>query len=125
MLTVFGEQAVAKARRAGEGVLRRLQEAGCNYRETLVECLGAGASVGGIVRRVPEADLIETVLRLSVAADTQEPVRRFTREIAPLVTCGPQGVTGYASGRPKVLPVFGYWPCLIPRTAVKPVWQMR
>jgi hypothetical protein len=124
MLTVFGEQAVAKARRAGEGVLRRLQEAGCVYRETLVECLGTGASVGGIIRRVPEADLIETVLRISVAADTPEPVKRFTREIAPLVTCGPQGVTGYASGRPKVMPVFGYWPCLIPRSAVKPVWQM-
>jgi len=66
------DQAVAKARRAGEGVLRRLQEAGCNYRETLVECLGTGASVGGIVRRVAEADLIETVLRISVAADTQD-----------------------------------------------------
>jgi hypothetical protein len=124
MLTVFGEQAVAKARRAGEGVLRRLKEAGCSYRESLVECLGTGASAGGIVRRVAEADLIETVLRISVAADTPEPVKRFTREIAPLVTCGPQGVTGYASGRPKVMPVFGYWPCLIPRTAVRPVWQM-
>ncbi len=124
MLTVFGDQAVAKARRAGEGVLRRLAEAGCTYRETLVECLGTGASVGGIVRRIPEADLIETVLRISVAADTQEPVKRFTREIAPLVTCGPPGVTGYAAGRPKVMPVFGYWPCLIPRTAVKPAWQL-
>lgn len=124
MLTVFGEQAVAKARRAGEGVLRRLQEAGCSYRETLVECLGTGASVGGIVRRAPENDLIETVLRISVAADHQEPVRRFTREIAPLVTCGPQGVTGYASGRPKALPVFGYWPCLVLRAAVKPTWRI-
>ena len=123
MLTVFGDQAVAKARRAGEGILLRLAAAGCDYRETLVECLGTGAAVGGIVRRVPEADLVETVLRISVAADAAEPVRRFTREIAPLVTCGPQGVTGYASGRPKVLPVFGYWPCLIARTAVQPTWQ--
>lgn len=124
MLTVFGDRAVAKARRAAEGVLRRLQEAGCTYRETLVECLGAGASVGGIVRRVPEDDLVETVLRISVAADTKEPVERFTKEIAPLVTCGPQGVTGYATGRPKILPVFAYWPCLIPRAAVQPAWQM-
>lgn len=124
MLTVFGEQAVAKARRAGEGLLRRLKEAGCDYRETLVECLGTGASVGGIIQRVPDGELIETVLRVSVAADSQEPVKRFTREIAPLVTCGPQGVTGYASGRPKVLPVFGYWPCLILRSAVQPTWQM-
>ncbi len=124
MLTIFGEQAVIKARCAGEGMLQRLQEAGCVYRETLIECLGTGASAGGIGRRVSEAELNETVLRVSVAADTQEPVRRFTREIAPLVTCGPQGVTGYASGRPKVLPVFGYWPCLIPRVAVKPIWRM-
>ncbi len=123
LLTVFGEQAVTKARRAGEGMLRRLKAAGCHYRETLVECLGTGASVGGIVRRGTDADFIETVLRVSVAADTPEPVRRFTREIAPLVTCGPQGVTGYASGRPKVLPVFGYWPCLIARRAVQPVWK--
>jgi hypothetical protein len=123
MLTVFGDRAVAKARRAGEGILRRLAEAGSVYRETLVECLGTGASVGGLVNRIPEEKLIETVLRVSVAADTSEPVKRFTREIAPLVTCGPQGVTGYASGRPKVMPVFGYWPCLIARTAVKPRWQ--
>jgi len=123
VLTVFGEQAVAKARRAGEGILRRLIEGGCVYRETLVECLGTGASVGGIVRRVADGEQIETVLRVSVAADTPEPVKRFTREIAPLVTCGPQGVTGYASGRPKVMPVFGYWPCLISRAAVNPHWQ--
>lgn len=124
MLTVFGAQAVAKARRAGDGILRRLNEAGFSYRETLVECLGTGASVAGVVRRIADDDLIETVLRVSVAADTKEPIERFTKEIAPLVTCGPQGVTGYATGRPKVLPVFGYWPCLIPRTAVQPAWQL-
>ena len=124
LLTVFGEHAVAKARRAGEGLLHRLRDAGCVYRETLVECLGTGASVGGLVRRVPENELIETVLRISVTADTADPVKRFTREIAPLVTCGPQGVTGYASGRPKVLPVFGYWPCLIARSAVTPKWEI-
>ncbi len=124
MLTVYGDQAVAKARRAGDGIIRRLTEAGCRYRETLVECLGTGASVGGLGQCVPEGDLIETVLRISVAADTEEPVRRFTRAIAPLVTSGPQGVTGYASGRPKVLPVFGYWPCLVPRTAVNPQWEI-
>ncbi len=124
MLTVYGDQAVAKARRAGEGVIRRLTEAGCQYRETLVECLGTGASVGGLGQHVPESALVETVLRLSVAAETEDPVRRFTRAVAPLVTSGPQGVTGYASGRPKVLPVFGYWPCLVPRTVVNSQWEL-
>lgn len=124
MLTVFGHDAVRKARSAGEGIVRRLRDDGCDFREHLVECLGAGASVGGIGNRVSDTHMIETVLRVSVAAGTKEPVERFTREIAPLVTCGPQGVTGYASGRPKVMPVFGYWPCLIPRREVKPTWQM-
>jgi hypothetical protein len=124
LLTIYGHNAVQKARAAGAGLLRRLQARGCAYRETLVECLGTGDSVKGLGRRTKESDLIETVLRVSVAADRKEPVERFTREIAPLVTCGPQGVTGYATGRPKVLPVFAYWPCLIPKAQVQPVFKL-
>lgn len=124
MLTIFGHDAVKKARHAGEAVLARLRAAGCEYRETLVECLGTGASVRGLVSRMSDTHLLETVLRLSVAADSREPVERFTREIAPLVTCGPQGVTGYATGRPKVLPIFGYWPCLIDRRRVPVQWEI-
>lgn len=118
MLTVFGHDAVRKARHAGEAILHRLAARGCTFRETLIECLGTGASVRGIVSRMSDTHLVETVLRISVAADTREPVERFTKEIASLVTFGPQGVTGYASGRPKVLPIFGYWPCLIERRLV-------
>ena len=124
MLTVFGHDAVKKARHAGEGLIRRLQDDGCVYREHLIECLGTGASVRGIASRVSDTHLIETVLRVSVAADAKEPVERFTREIAPLVTCGPQGVTGYASGRPKVMPIFGYWPCLIDRSLVQSTFKL-
>ena len=123
-LTIFGHDAVKKARHAGEALLLRLRDAGCVYRETLVECLGTGASVRGIASRVSDTHLVETVLRVSVAAEAREPVERFTKEIAPLVTCGPQGVTGYATGRPGVLPIFGYWPCLIDCALVKPVWRI-
>jgi len=124
MVTVFGHDAVRKARRAGDGVLHRLRREGCVFRETLVECLGTGASVRGIASRMSDTHLVETVLRVSVAADEREPVERFAKEIAPLVTCGPQGVTGYASGRPKVLPIFGYWPTLVPRSAVAPSFRI-
>jgi hypothetical protein len=124
MLTVFGHDAVKKARHAGEALLQRLQARGCAYRETLVECLGTGASVRGIVSRMSDTHLVETVLRVSVAADSREPVERFTKEIAPLVTCGPQGVTGYATGRPKVLAIFGYWPCLVDRSVVNATFQL-
>jgi hypothetical protein len=123
-LTIFGHDAVKKARHAGEGLLQKLAARGCRFRETLVECLGTGASVRGLASRMSDTHLVETVLRVSVAADTKEPVERFTKEIAPLVTCGPQGVTGYASGRPKVLPIFGYWPCLIDRSLLKPEWKI-
>ena len=123
LITIFGHDAVRKARHAGDGILRRLQARGCTYRETLIECLGTGASVRGLVSHMSDTQLVETVLRVSVAADTKEPVERFTKEIAPLVTCGPQGVTGYATGRPKVLPIFGYWPCLISKSLVKPEWK--
>jgi len=124
LVTVFGHDAVRKARRAGEGILQRLARSGCAYREQLIECLGTGASVRGIASRMSDTHLVETVMRVSVAADAREPVESFTREIAPLVTCGPQGVTGYATGRPRVLPVFGFWPTLIPRSAVKASFRM-
>jgi hypothetical protein len=120
MITFFGHDAVKKARHAGEAILHRLAARGCSFRETLVECLGTGASARGIVSRMSDTHLVETVLRVSVAADTKDPIERFTREIAPLVTCGPQGVTGYAGGRPKAQPIFGYWPCLIERHHVHP-----
>ena len=38
--------------------------------------------------------------------------------MSPLITAGPQGVTGYAAGRPRVHEVFGYWPCLIEKKEV-------
>ena len=61
------------------------------------------------------------VLRISVADERREVVERFSRMIAPLITAGPQGVTGYADvGRPAVREVFGYWPTLIPRQRVTP-----
>jgi hypothetical protein len=124
LLTIFGHDAVKKARHAGEALLQKLADRGAVFRETLVECLGTGASVRGIASRMSDTHLVETVLRVSVAADTREPVERFTKEIAPLITCGPQGVTGYATGRPKALPIFGYWPCLIEREAVRCDWKL-
>lgn len=122
-VTIFGRHAVRKARRAGEAVFARLAAAGFDYADRLVECLGTGASVRGVATRTQDLDLLETVLRLSVRDPRRDAVERFAREIAPLVTCGPQGVTGYAHGRPTVLPVFGYWPTLVPRTLVSETWR--
>ena len=65
------------------------------------------------------ADLQECVLRVCVKDHRKEAVERFAKEIASLVTSGPPGVTGYTTGRPKVRPVFGFWPCLIRKENVR------
>jgi acyclic terpene utilization AtuA family protein len=119
-LTIVGRDAVAKARRCGEIILQRVRAAGFEFRRSLIECLGAGAAGPGVMEKSLAAELLETVLRVTVADPRQDAVERFAKEISPLITSGPQGVTGYAAGRPRVHPVFGYWPCLIDKKLVKP-----
>ena len=109
-LTIFGRDAIAKARKCGEIILERLKKAGYEYARTNIECLGASHAVKGVL---PEPQLLETVLRIGVADPRKEAVERFAKELMPLVCGGPQGTTGYQAGRPRVSPVFGYWPCLI------------
>ena len=46
-------------------------------------------------------------------------VERFSKELAPLVTSGPPGVTGYTTGRPAVRESFAYWPALVQKEAVR------
>lgn len=123
MLTIVGRDAVAKARRCGQMVLERLRAAGSEPQRYYVECLGSGDAIGQVAQ-TNCVDILETVLRISVFDPSKEIVERFTREIAPLVTSGPQGTTGYAEGRPPVREVFGYWPTLIPRSRVKPQVQL-
>ena len=124
MLVIFGTDAVAKARRCGEIVLARVREAGFSLREATVECLGAGDVVPGVPMPRDPADLREVVLRIAVSDPSKEAIERFTRELMPLVTSGPPGVTGYAEGRPRVHPVFRYWPCLIDRDVVRPTVEI-
>ncbi len=123
MLTIFGRQAVRKAERCGEMVMQRLREAGFEYRDTIVECLGSAASVPAVGVPSLADDLIECVLRIAVESSSQAAVAQFTRELIPLVTAGPQGTTGYAEGRPRVHEVFRYWPCLIEAESVQPRWD--
>ena len=119
-LTIYGTNAVAKARRAGQAVLERLRHNGVTFRESLVECLGAGACHPRGPDDAAVADHRETVLRIAVADDSRESVERFSSALMPLITAGPPGTTGYAAGRPRVHPVFRYWPCLIERDRVTP-----
>jgi len=117
MLTIFGSDAILKGRRCGEVILQRIADAGFTLEDSHIECLGACDSVPGVFSE--PAKLKEVVLRVAVFDYRREAVERFTKELAPMITSGPQGITGYSSARPKVRPVLTYWPCLLARKQVK------
>ncbi|HNZ96956.1 MAG TPA: DUF1446 domain-containing protein [Thermoanaerobaculia bacterium] len=119
-VTVSGPRAVEKARLAAEIVWKRLERAGVLFPESArqVELLGAGAVLPGILT-ADAAEVPEVVLRLAVRDGARARVDRFGKEIAPLVTAGPPGVTGFAGGRPKAQEVVAYWPALLAREEVE------
>ncbi|HEX4952816.1 MAG TPA: acyclic terpene utilization AtuA family protein [Thermoanaerobaculia bacterium] len=118
-LTVSGPRALEKARLAAEIVWKRLERSGTVFapENRSEEYLGLGACLPGIF--APPADPPEVVLRLGVRDPSPERVERFGKEIAPLVTSGPPGVTGFAGGRPKPQPIVAYWPALLAREEVE------
>lgn len=120
-LVVSGPRAVEKAQLCAEIVWKRLAKAGWHFAEgeKVVELLGTGVCHPGIAHQ-PQ-DLPEVVLRLGVKSQNREAVERFGMELAPLVTSGPPGVTGFAGGRPKPQEVVAFWPALIPRDEVEPL----
>lgn len=122
MLAIFGQDAYAKARRCGEIILQRVKEAGYEIARSHIECLGAGDLVPGVFPI--NKTVRECILRIAVADHRREALECFAKEIAPLVTSGPQGVTGYTTGRPTIRPVFGYWPCLINAAKLNPIIQI-
>ena len=109
-LTLVGPGALAKARACGDMIRRRLMRAGALPEHFLVECLGAGEAVPGCL---PACEPPEVVCRVSGRDQKRVVIDRFTKEFAPLVTSGPPGVTGYATGRPPVREVFAFWPALV------------
>lgn len=119
-LTLSGPRALEKAKLCADIVWKRLEAAGCAYEHTDAEFLGASTVHEGIAE--PPADPAEIVLRLSVKDADRGKVERFGRELAPLVTAGPAGVTGFAGGRPKAQEIVAYWPALIPRELI--AWKV-
>jgi len=120
-LVISGPRAVDKARAAADIVWRRLEKAGVRFPEEdrSVEIVGAGAChPAGIAP--PPSDPPEVTLRLGVRGHNREAIARFGLELAPLITAGPPGVTGFAGGRPKPQEVVAFWPALVPKEVVDP-----
>jgi hypothetical protein len=117
MLAVVGRDAPDKARACGQILIDKVKRGGFELADTCVEVLGAGDVVRGVVP--PGSVPYEVVLRVSVRDPRREAVARFCKEFAPLITSGPAGLAGYASGRPEPRPAFGYWPALVPKDLVE------
>jgi hypothetical protein len=125
-LLVSGVGAAAKAKACGEMILTRVRDAGFSVAESLIEVLGTGIGVPGRELPVEQiAGLREVVLRVTARDAQRVGVERFTKEFAPLITSGPAGLAGYASGRPEVRSVFAYWPTLVPRDLIAPQVEVR
>ncbi len=118
-LVVSGPDAVAKARLCADIVFARLALDGVTFadEQKTVELLGTGVCHAGIAAAIEPP---EVVLRLGVRDADRAKVDRFGMELAPLVTSGPPGVTGFAGGRPKAAEVIGYWPALVGKDKVAP-----
>jgi hypothetical protein len=122
-ITLSGPRAVEKAKLAAEVVWKRLERAGVTFPEEnrSTELLGTGACLPGIFDKAldgsPEPP--EVVLRLGVRDADPGKVERFGKEIAPLITAGPPGVTGFAGGRPRAQEIMAYWPALLAREEVE------
>ncbi len=118
-ITLSGPRAIDKAKLAAEVVWKRLERAGVTFAEDdrSTEMLGLAACLPGILS--PPEDPAEVVLRLGVRDADRAKVERFGQEIAPLITAGPPGVTGFAGGRPKPQEVVAYWPALLAREEIE------
>lgn len=118
-LTVSGPDAVDKARLCSDVLLRRLARDGVHFApdDTCIELLGAGALWPS---RSPLTDPPEVVLRIAVRNADKRSVARFCSELAPLLTSGPPGLTGFAGGRPRPSELVGFWPALVSKDRVHP-----
>lgn len=119
-ITISGPRAIDKAKLAADIVWKRLERAGVTFdsEQRVEEMIGVNACLPGILPAAENPP--EVVLRLGVRDSDRKRVERFGKEIAPLVTAGPPGVTGFAGGRPKPQQVVAYWPALLDRNEVEP-----
>jgi hypothetical protein len=124
-LLVYGQDCVEKAKACGEIILKNVERAGFKLARTNVELLGAGAGVPGAWFWRKYQPPGEVVLRVTAHDPRREALERFSKEFAPLITSGPAGLAGYASGRPQVRPVFAYWPTLVPMKLVEAKMEVR
>lgn len=118
MLVVTGPDAVEKAKICADVVFKRMAMYGLKIPEAdrFVELVGTNVCYQGIVP--PPDQPSEVILRIGAKGQDKKMLDFLGRELAPLVTGGPPGITGFAAGRPGASEIVGYWPALIDKRKV-------
>ena len=117
-LTISGPDALEKAKLTAEIIWKRLKRAGVDFEDKLTEYLGF-SSCHGLKIGEFKAQNNEIVLRLSVRDFNKEKIIRFGKELAPVITAGPPGITGFSGGRPRPQEIIAFWPTLIDKSHIK------
>ena len=118
MLVVTGPDAVEKGKICADVVFKRLEMYGLKIpeKDRFVEFVGTNVCYQGIVP--PPNQPSEIIMRIGAKGTDKKMLEFLGRELAPLVTGGPPGVTGFAAGRPGASEIVGYWPALIDKRKV-------
>jgi hypothetical protein len=118
MLVITGPDAVEKGKICADVVFKRLEMYGLKVPEAdrFVEFVGTNVCYQGIVP--PPVQPSEVVMRIGAKGQDRKLLEFLGRELAPLVTGGPPGITGFAAGRPSASEIVGYWPALIDKRKV-------
>ena len=122
-IVVCGRNAVEKGRAAIQMIRDRLALDGYHLERYAGEVLGSGDTVGGACGI--DAAPWEVVVRIAAQHAEPEPLEALVRHLAPLVTSGPPGVTGYTGSRPRPHRVLAFWPTLVKREFCQPDVQVK
>ncbi|MDF1692439.1 MAG: DUF1446 domain-containing protein [Zhongshania sp.] len=117
-LTYTGPDAIEKANLGAEILFERVGMYGKPIPEEdrFIELFGTNVCYKGIVKQ--DQPPSEVMLRVGAKSHDKNLLNILARELAPLITSGPVGVTGFAAGRPRPTEIVGYWPALIDKTKV-------
>ena len=116
-LTVTAPYAIKKANKISEIILDRLKDKGIIFDEHRVDLIGYNSCSARVLDVDPDPN--EVTISISVKDKSKDKIEQFSKELAPLITNGPPGITGFSGGRPKVQEVLSYWPTLISKKMVE------
>ena len=117
-MMVAGHDAAAKARRMGQAIVERtrnlnLRAGRADYRETLIEIIGANDTYGK-----PDDTAREVILKMGLHHDDRAALDLFGREMTQAGVAMAQGTTGLFGGRPTPSPVIRLFSFLHPKESV-------